>query len=182
MHHDVAVREQGPPSLAARSEIAFTPGRGSSRPSTTIWKRSARHCLAGSFETGADRYFSTLSAAAPAGAPGIRLGTSQLAYLKPGDTLVIGGKAPAQERRTVASIVRPNPSSPAPNVLFTQPLANAHEAGTRVEGEALQTGVGFQPDYATEGKFEALEFAAGNFGLLESALAYPATTRTRRCG
>ena len=43
---------------------------------------------------------------------------------------------------------------------------------TRVEGAALQTGVGFQPDYATEGKHEALEFAAGNYGLLESALEY----------
>ncbi len=41
-----------------------------------------------------------------------------------------------------------------------------------VAGGALQSGVGFQPDYETEGKFEALEFAAGNYGLLESALAY----------
>ena len=41
-----------------------------------------------------------------------------------------------------------------------------------VAGGTLQQGVGFQPDYATEGKFEALEFAAGNYGLLESALAY----------
>ena len=131
-----------------------------------------RDVIAYSFETGADLYYSTLSSAAPAGAPGIRLGTGQLAYLKPGDTLVVGARTPTQERRTVASIVRPNPSSPAPNVLFTEPLSNAHAAGTRVEGEALQTGVGFQPDYATEGKFEALEFAAGNIGLLESAYAY----------
>jgi Chitobiase/beta-hexosaminidase C-terminal domain len=36
----------------------------------------------------------------------------------------------------------------------------------------VQSGVGFQPAYATEGKFEALEFAAGNYGLLESAYAY----------
>ena len=43
---------------------------------------------------------------------------------------------------------------------------------TRFRGEATQTGVGFQPDYATEGKHEALEFAAGNYGLLESALDY----------
>ena len=35
--------------------------------------------------------------------------------------------------------------------------------------DLTQTGVGFQPDYATEGRFEALEFAAGNYGLLESA-------------
>ena len=41
-----------------------------------------------------------------------------------------------------------------------------------MDGEAVQVGVGFQPDYATEGKHEALEFAAGNYGLLESALDY----------
>ena len=35
-----------------------------------------------------------------------------------------------------------------------------------------QQGVGFQPPYATEGRFEALEFAAGNYGLLESAYDY----------
>ena len=39
-------------------------------------------------------------------------------------------------------------------------------------GGIFQQGVGFQPDYTTEGKFEALEFAAGNYGLLESAYAY----------
>ena len=36
----------------------------------------------------------------------------------------------------------------------------------------MQNQVGFQPAYANEGKFEALEFAAGNFGLLESAFEY----------
>ena len=41
-----------------------------------------------------------------------------------------------------------------------------------MSSEAIQSGVGFQPDYATEGKHEALEFAAGNYGLLESALDY----------
>jgi hypothetical protein len=35
-----------------------------------------------------------------------------------------------------------------------------------------QTAVGFMPTFSSEGRFEALEFAAGNFGLLESALAY----------
>ncbi|MFN3979205.1 MAG: M14 family zinc carboxypeptidase [Caldilinea sp.] len=35
-----------------------------------------------------------------------------------------------------------------------------------------QTAVGFQPNYANEGKFEALEFASGNYGLLETALQY----------
>ena len=121
-----------------------------------------RDVIAYSFETGADLYFSTLSSAAPAGAPGIRLGTGNLVYLKPGDSLLVGAGGATPERRTVASIVTPNPNAPAPNVLFTEPLTNAHAAGTRVEGAALQTGVGFQPDYATEGSQEALEFAAGN--------------------
>jgi hypothetical protein len=57
-------------------------------------------------------------------------------------------------------------------VLFTEPLALAHAAGAVVASEAIQASVGFQPDYATEGKHEALEFAAGNYGLLESALEY----------
>ncbi|HSL12574.1 MAG TPA: M14 family zinc carboxypeptidase [Actinomycetota bacterium] len=35
-----------------------------------------------------------------------------------------------------------------------------------------QSAVGFFPAFATEGRFEAQEFAAGNFGLLESALEY----------
>ena len=131
-----------------------------------------RNVIAYSFETGADLYFSTTSVAAAAGANAIRIGTGGIAYLKPGDTLTVGAGGPNAETRTVASVVRPNPQSPAPNVFFTQPLANAHPAGTRVEGAALQTGVGFQPDYATEGKHEALEFAAGNYGLLESAFEY----------
>jgi zinc carboxypeptidase/chitobiase/beta-hexosaminidase-like protein len=131
-----------------------------------------RGVIAYSFETGADLYFATMSVAAAAGARAIRIGTGGIAYLKPGDRLRIGVGGANPETRTVESVVRPNPQSPAPNVVFTEPLANAHPAGTRVEGAALQTGVGFQPDYATEGKHEALEFAAGNYGLLESALEY----------
>ena len=68
-----------------------------------------------------------------------------------------------------------------------------------MDGGTLQQGVGFQPDYAAEGKHEALEFAAGNYGLLESALEYarddtppevtmsgpksrPGRSRRRSCG
>jgi hypothetical protein len=133
-----------------------------------------RGVIAYSFETGADLYFTTTQAAAAAGAPGIRISTntSGFQYLKPGDVLTVGAGGPNPESRTVATVVRPNPSSPNPNILFTEPLVNAHPTGARVEGAALQTGVGFQPDYATEGKHEALEFAAGNYGLLESALEY----------
>ena len=35
-----------------------------------------------------------------------------------------------------------------------------------------QSAVGFQPNYAAEGSHEAMEFAAGNYGLLETALEY----------
>ena len=35
-----------------------------------------------------------------------------------------------------------------------------------------QRGVGFQPVYEPEGRYEALEFASGNFGLLETAFQY----------
>ena len=130
-----------------------------------------RDVIAYSFETGADLYFTTMTAAAAAGASGIRISPNSggFAYLKPGDTLRVGAGGPNPETRTVATVVT---SNAIPNVMFTQPLANAHPNGSRVEGAALQTGVGFQPDYATEGKHEALEFAAGNYGLLESAFAY----------
>jgi Zinc carboxypeptidase/Chitobiase/beta-hexosaminidase C-terminal domain len=133
-----------------------------------------RGVIAYSFETGADRYFALLQTAAAAGATGVRINanTTGFQYLKAGDTITIGAGGLNPERRTITSVVRPNPSSPNPNVLFAEPLTAAHPAGDRVEGAALQTGVGFQPDYATEGKHEALEFAAGNYGLLESALDY----------
>jgi Zinc carboxypeptidase/Chitobiase/beta-hexosaminidase C-terminal domain len=133
-----------------------------------------RDVIAYSFETGADLYFAPLQDAAPAGAPGIRINpnTNGLQYLKPGDRLRVDVTGASPEAHTVAQVLRPAPSRPAPNVLFAEPLGSAHPAGARVEGAALQTGVGFQPPYATEGKLEALEFAAGNYGLLESALEY----------
>jgi Zinc carboxypeptidase len=133
-----------------------------------------RGVIAYSFETGADRYFAGLQGAAAAGALGVRINanTTGFQYLKAGDTITIGAGGANPERRTITAVVRPNPSNPNPNVLFAEPLAFAHPNGDRVEGAALQTGVGFQPDYATEGKHEALEFAAGNYGLLESALEY----------
>ena len=129
-----------------------------------------RDVIAYSFETGADLFFVNMQAAAAAGAGGIRINPNAggIVYLKPGDTLTVGAGEANPETRTVASVNR----TANPNVLFTQSLTFAHPANTRVEGAALQTGVGFQPDYETEGKPEALEFAAGNYGLLESALEY----------
>jgi hypothetical protein len=130
-----------------------------------------RGVIAYSFETGADRYVNTtMSAASAAGATGIRL--SNRNGFGEGDKITIDAGTANQEVRTVASVLAQNPPSPAPNVLLTEPLALAHAVGAVVAGGTTQSGVGFQPDYATEGKHEALEFTAGNYGLLESAYAY----------
>ena len=130
-----------------------------------------RGVIAYSFETGADRYVNTsLSAAAAAGAIGVRL--ANRSGFDTGDKITIDAGAAIEEVRVVASVAASNPPSPQPNVTLTEPLSQAHASGAVVAGGTLQSGVGFQPDYATEGKHEALEFAAGNYGLLESALEY----------
>ena len=130
-----------------------------------------RGVIAYSFETGADRYINpTLSVASEPGATGIRV--SNRTGFDIGDVVKVDAGTANEEIRTVASVVNPNPASPAPNVILTEALTLAHPVGAVVAGGVLQSGVGFQPDYETEGKFEALEFAAGNYGLLESALEY----------
>src|SRR5262249_53833273 len=63
-------------------------------------------------------------------------------------------------------------ASPAANITFTAPLTNAHAVGEVVHGGAGQTIVNFQPDYATEGHAEGMEFANGNYALLDAALDY----------
>ena len=134
-----------------------------------------RGVIAYSFETGADRYVNTtLSVASAAGATGIRVANRN--GLSPGDRIKIEPGGAGEETRTVATVAASNPPSPGANVTLTEALSNAHPAGAVVAGGTLQQGVGFQPDYATEGKFEALEFAAGNYGLLESALDYSRDT------
>jgi Chitobiase/beta-hexosaminidase C-terminal domain len=130
-----------------------------------------RDVIAYSFETGADRYGTTLSADAAAGATAIRLASRT--GLQPGDTITIDPGTANEEVRTVATVAASNPPFPGPNVTLTAPLSLAHAVGAFVSSNGvLQTAVGFQPDYATEGKHEALEFAAGNYGLLESAFEY----------
>jgi hypothetical protein len=134
-----------------------------------------RGVIAYSFETGADRFGglqqTTMTEPSAAGATGVRAGNRNL--FTPLEKVTIDPGLPTEETVTVESVAGSNPSSPNPNVFFTTPLAFAHADNAVMRGEDLQqSGVGFQPDYATEGKFEALEFAAGNFGLLESALAY----------
>jgi len=133
------------------------------------WYR--RGVIAYSFETGADRYTNTaLSAASTAGATAIRLANRN--GFDTGDKITIDAGTANEEVRFVATVLAANPPSPAPNVTLTEPLNLDHANGAVVAGGTTQGSVGFQPDYATEGKFEALEFAAGNYGLLESAFAY----------
>lgn len=130
-----------------------------------------RGVIAYSFETGADR-FGPIALTQPAAAGATAVRVQDRTWWEPGDEIVIGYGTPTAERRVVATVVNPNPQNPAPNITLTAPLAQAHAAGEPVWGPTTQVGVGFQPPYATEGKFEALEFAAGNYGLLESAFQY----------
>jgi hypothetical protein len=50
--------------------------------------------------------------------------------------------------------------------------AGAQRFSTNASGQTVVTDVGFFPNFASEGRFEALEFADGNYGLLEGALEY----------
>ena len=134
-----------------------------------------RGVIAYSFETGADRFGAveqtTISVASAAGATGVRSNNRNL--FTPLEKVTFDPGLPTEETRTVLSVSAQNPGSPDPNIVFTEPLQFAHAAGAVMRGQDLtQQGVGFQPDYETEGRFEALEFAAGNYGLLESAYDY----------
>jgi hypothetical protein len=130
-----------------------------------------RDVIAYSFETGADRFVDTsLSVAAVAGTDGIRAANRN--GFGPGDRIRIEPGTPNEEVRTVESVAQPNTPAGQPNVTLVEPLERDHPAGAVLSGGTLRTSVGFQPPYDTEGKHEALEFAAGNYGLLESALEY----------
>jgi hypothetical protein len=134
-----------------------------------------RGVIAYSFETGADRFGgleqTTVSVDSAAGVNAVRSANRNL--FTPLEKVTFDPGLATEETRTVESVAAQNPGSPATNITFTQPLQFAHAAGAVMRGQDLtQLGVGFQPDYATEGRFEALEFAAGNYGLLESAYDY----------
>ena len=71
-----------------------------------------RGVIAYSFETGADRYVNpTLSVASEAGATGIRV--SNRNGFDIGDVVKVDAGTANEETRTVASVVNPNPASPA---------------------------------------------------------------------
>src|SRR5918998_880616 len=97
-----------------------------------------RDVIAYSFETGADLFYTELSEDVAAGSNAMRIGTGGIAYLKPGDTLRIGVGTGNMETRTVQSVVRPNPQTPAPTVFLTEPFQSPHPEDERVEGSALE--------------------------------------------
>jgi Zinc carboxypeptidase/Chitobiase/beta-hexosaminidase C-terminal domain len=130
-----------------------------------------RGVIAYSFETGADRFGTTQSIDSAAGATQLRVSSRNNFVV--GDIVKVDWGTANEETRRVVAIANPtNPPSPAPNITLDAPLDKPHTAGTWIAGGNVQSGVNFQPDYAREGKFEALEFAAGNVGLLESAYEY----------
>ncbi len=124
------------------------------------------------------------------GATGIRVASTS--NMAPGDPIVVNDGTLDEETSMIASVVSPTPPAGSPNVILTTPLANEHWGGEVVRSVRTtgtgQSGVGFFPNYAVEGRDEAIEFALGNFGLLEEALEYsydntaPETTMTPNGG
>ena len=88
------------------------------------------------------------------------------------------------------TVVLPNRTGPIADVLYSAAgnsaddqyyrkgiISYSFEAGAQrmsfnAQNRLVVTDVGFFPPFATEGQFEALEFADGNYGLLEGALEY----------
>ena len=102
-----------------------------------------RGVIAYSFETGADRFGAleqtTISVASAAGATGVRSNNRNL--FTPLEKVTFDPGLPTEETRTVQSVTANNPASPAPNIIFTEPLQFAHAAGAVMRGQDLtQTG------------------------------------------
>ena len=154
-------------NLEIRKITALNPAAVNPAPNVTLDSAlSKAHANGASFQM-----FS-----AEAGATGIRVAST--AGLSVGAQIVIDSRhpspqdviAPVAETRTIATVT--GAASPAPNVTFTEPLTFAHPAGIEVVGGTATMGSGFMPNYTTEGQHEAMEFANGNYGILERALAY----------
>ena len=114
------------------------------------------------------------------GATGVR--ASNRTGFSPGDTVTVEPGTPNEESRERRLGRGDEPAEPGPERdLRPRRSRWPHPAGSVLVGRHRSSpGVGFQPAYATEGKFEALEFAAGNYGLLESAYDVREGRRRRR--
>ena len=65
-----------------------------------------------------------------------------------------------------------NPQNPAQPLLHAAAAVRARRGGDRAGAGPLAAGRRLPAAVRDRGKFEALEFAAGNYGLLESAYDY----------
>ena len=131
--------------------------------------------IAYSFETGADRFGATeqttVSVAAAVGATGMRVGNRNLFTPLEGDD-----RPGPPDRGASARCLRCRRRTRRAR---TRTCSSRSSSSSRTSGgqscadiTLTQQGVGFQPPYDTEGRFEAPEFSAGNYGLLESAYEY----------
>ena len=77
---------------------------------------------------------------------------------------------PVAETRTITTVG--TAGAGGTGISFADPLTAAHPSGAEVLGGTATMGSGFMPNYTTEGQHEAMEFANGNYGILERALAY----------
>ena len=70
-----------------------------------------------------------------------------------GDIVKVDWGTANEETRRVVAIANPtNPPSPAPNITLDAPLSLPHAVGTWIAGGNVQSGVNFQPAYATRGQ------------------------------
>jgi hypothetical protein len=122
------------------------------------------------FEVGNTRLATTLSSAVTAGATNVKVGS--VSGFAVGAQIQIDTRQPAlnAETRTITAVG--TSGSGGTGITFTPALSFDHPAGAEVLGGTGTQGSGFMPNYETEGQHEAMEFAAGNYGILERALDY----------
>ena len=128
------------------------------------------------FEVGNSRLATTLSAASAVGATNVKV--ASVAGFVPGAQIVVDSRhtvpgeptPPVAETRTITTVG--TAGAGGTGISFADPLTAAHPSGAEVLGGTATMGSGFMPNYTTEGQHEAMEFANGNYGILERALAY----------
>jgi len=128
------------------------------------------------FEVGNTRLATTLSAASAAGATNVKV--ASVAGFSVGAQIVVDSRhtvpgeptPPVAETRTITAVG--TAGAGGTGITVSDPLTFAHPSGAEVLGGTATMGSGFMPNYTTEGQHEAMEFAAGNYGILERALAY----------
>ena len=158
-------------SARARSRTSSTPRPATAPTSTGTTAASSRTA----FETGRRSLRRSTRPCSIAGRrPGRRgsgLADRNRLHSRATRSTIDPGTAHAGDRGRSQSVTANNPPSPAPNVILTASRSSSRTRRTAMlrGRDPRRSGSASSRPYATEGKFEALEFAAGNYGLLESA-------------